>query len=276
MRAMGQTAGTPAPNPAVAWDRWTLLTAVLLLVFTAAAWAIMLTQPMAAPPSGSSMGMSGAAMVSLAGAVAFLGAWGVMMAAMMLPSATPMIAFYGAIQRNAAKTGQRGIPTAAFALVYLALWAAIGAPIYLASVALGMASGNRAVASALPYALALVLIVAGAYQFSPLKRACLHSCQSPLAFLMGHWRTGRMGTLVLALDHAVRCFGCCWALMVVLVAAGAMSLPWVLLITVVVSVEKLAPASQWAARVAGGALVLLGLFVAVQPSIVAMLRGGGM
>lgn len=275
MRTMGQTAEASAPTPLATWDRWALLTIALLLVVTVAAWVVLLTQPMAPAPSAMGTGMSGDWGLSLAGALAFLGAWGVMMAAMMLPTASPMIALYGAMQRNAARTGQSGIPTAAFALVYLALWVVIGAPIYLASVALAAASQNRAVASLLPYALALLLVVAGVYQFSPLKRACLRSCQTPLAFLMGHWRGGRVGTFVLALDHAARCFGCCWALMVVLVAAGAMSLPWVLLITVVVGVEKLLPGGLWSARVAGGALVLLGLLVAAQPGIAMLFHGGG-
>ena len=209
--------------------------------------------------------------------VAFLGAWGVMMTAMMLPSATPMIALYGGVRRKAAPTDQKGIPTMLFALVYLAVWLAFGIPVYAASVIIEVAANSTpAVANLLPYALAFVLLLAGAYQFSSLKRVCLRVCQSPLGFLMGHWRNGYLGTLKMAWEHAAYCVGCCWGLMVVLVTAGAMALPWVLLIAVLVFVEKILPHGEWTARIIGGALILLGLLVAIQPHLAMVLRGPSM
>jgi len=158
----------------------------------------------------------------------------------------------------------------AFTLVYLALWAATGVPMYLASAAL-----DRLQAPGLAYVVAAVLVVAGLFQLSPLKQICLRHCRSPMGFFLGHWRDGWPGTLRMGWSHALYCLGCCWALMVVLVAAGAMGLAWVLLIAVAVTVEKLAPGGPWIARAFGAALVVLGLVVAVRPGLALALRAGG-
>ena len=158
---------------------------------------------------------------------------------------------------------------AAFTAVYLLLWAASGVPVYLAHT-LVMALAP----SAFAYAIALILLAAGAFQLSPLKQACLRACRSPVGFLLGHWRAGRRGSLVLGWSHAAYCLGCCWALMLVLVVAGAMGLPWVLLIAALVAAEKLLPGGEWVARAAGGALLLLGVTVALRPDLVTVLRGG--
>ena len=260
-------------------DRATWLTGGLLVVVAAVAWVGVVLQATPAQPdmAMSTPTMAGASRLSFAGAMAFLIAWGVMMTAMMLPSATPMIALYGAVRRNLSQTGQAGIPTPLFALVYLVLWLATGIPVYIASAAIDAAAGTYpAVADLLPYVLALTLVVAGIYQFSPLKRACLHVCASPLSFLLGRWRGGYLGTFKMGLEHAANCIGCCWGLMVVLVAAGAMSLPWVLSIAAVVFAEKIAPRGEWMARIVGGLLIVLGLLVAVQPGLAAAMRGSGM
>ncbi len=275
--AQGSSDGNGGQN--LGRDRGTWLTGGLLVTVAAVAWVAVVLQ---ATPAQLGMGMSmpttaGPSWLSFAGAMAFLVAWGIMMTAMMLPSATPMIALYGTVQRNLAQTGQAGIPTSLFALVYLALWLATGVPVYVASAAIGAAAGSYpALAGLLPYVLALTLVVAGIYQFSPFKRACLHMCASPLSFLIGRWRGGYLGTFKMGLEHAVNCIGCCWGLMVVLVAAGAMSLPWVLSIAAVVFAEKIVPRGEWVARVVGGPLIVLGLLVVVQPGLAAAMRGSGM
>jgi predicted metal-binding membrane protein len=228
------------------------------LALSVAAWTALLLQaqmPMAEFGAGE--------------ALTFLFAWGVMMAAMMLPSATPMISLYAGLHKNASRSAPPGIPSALFAVVYLAIWLAFGIPVYIASV--GVAS-QMGLADVLPYAVAVVLIGAGAYQLTPLKRACLRVCRSPLGFLLARTRTGYGGTLRLALEHAGYCVGCCWALMVVLVAAGAMSLQWVLLIAAVVAIEKLLPGGEWTARTIGAGLVVLGITVAINPGVGMLLR----
>jgi predicted metal-binding membrane protein len=201
--------------------------------------------------------------------LAFVAAWAVMMAAMMLPSALPMIGLYAATQRNAGGARPVAVAVGVFTLIYLGLWAATGVPIYLASVALS-AIGSGVLA----YVVAGVLVVAGLFQLSPLKQVCLRRCRSPLGFYLGHWRRGWRGSLAIGWAHAAYCLGCCWALMVVLVVAGAMGLVWVLLVSAVVAAEKLLPRGEWLARVTGVALVVLGLTIAVRPDLAVALRGG--
>jgi predicted metal-binding membrane protein len=191
-----------------------------------------------------------------------------MMAAMMLPSAMPMIGLYGATHRSIA--GGAALPVTLFVAIYLALWTATGVPMYFASVAWSaVAARPRA------YGAAAVLVAAGLFQLTPLKQACLASCRSPIGFLLGRWRPGWRGGLALGWAHAVYCLGCCWALMIVLVVAGAMGLSWVLLIGAVVAAEKMLPRGEWVARAAGVLLMLLGMAVAVRPELAAALRGGG-
>jgi predicted metal-binding membrane protein len=216
---------------------------------------------------------SAGSLVDAAGLLAFVGAWAVMMAAMMLPSALPMILLYRTAARNQAARGNPLLPTWALVAGYLLVWVVFGVPVYIASQVVGAVVGSDlAVARWAPYGVAVVLLAAGLYQFTPLKRVCLRACQSPLGFLMRHWRAGRLGALRMGADHGAYCAGCCWALMAVLVAAGAMGLAWVLLIALVVAAEKLLPWGQWATRATGVALLGLGTLVALQPQLALMLR----
>lgn len=283
MSLSGQPEGRGDGGLRLSRDRGVWLTGGLLIAIAALAWVAVVRHGMGrqgTPPAQLETGMVGMSQANVASpvdATAYLVAWGVMMAAMMLPSATPMIALYGAISRNSSHSGQKGASTILFALVYLAAWLALGLPVYAASRLVDWAAVMvPAVGGLFPYAVAAVLLAAGAFQFSPLKQACLRVCQSPLGFLMGHWRAGYAGTLKMAWEHAAYCAGCCWGLMVVLVAAGAMSLPWVLLITVLVFAEKLLPYGQWTARIAGGALIGLALLVVARPDLAALLRGPAM
>jgi predicted metal-binding membrane protein len=168
------------------------------------------------------------------GAIPFLGSWTVMMAAMMLPSAAPLVLIY--------RRGSTGSRTFALVAGYLLVWAALGVLAYAY-----MRSELMAPAWA-------VLGLAGAYQLTPLKAACLRRCRTPAGFLV--LRFGR-GPLRLGLEHGAWCAGCCWALMVVLVAAGSMGLAWVAGLALLVSVEKLAPHGAVIARLAGVVLVVL-------------------
>lgn len=252
-------------HPVVVHERATVVTAVILLLIAAAAWVDIVRSSLGDPDMMMTMVMP----MTVPGALAFVASWGIMMTAMMLPSALPMIGLYGAVQRGAGTPGARGVPVAVFTLVYLAVWAAFGAPVYVAHTFL-----MTLPPAAFAYGIAVVLVAAGAFQLSPLKQACLRVCRSPLGFLLGHWRSGIRGSLVLGWSHAVYCLGCCWALMGVLVAAGAMGLAWVLLIAAVVAAEKLLPRGEWIARATGGALLLLGAAVALRPDLVTALRGG--
>ena len=259
-------------------DRATALTSILLLILAAAAWVSVLRSSL----HGDDMMMTMPMPVTWADGITFVLGWGVMMTAMMLPSALPMIALYGAIRRGKVGGGSterpepaavaggatHGVPVAGFTAVYLLVWAASGIPVYLAHTALMALSGH-----AFAYGVALILVAAGVYQLSPLKQACLRACRTPLGFLLGHWRAGRRGSLALGWYHAVYCLGCCWALMLVLVAAGAMGLRWVLLITAMVAAEKLLPGGSWIARATGVAFLLLGAAVTLRPELAMVLRG---
>lgn len=262
----GEPPATTVRGPVVARDRVTVLTCGLLLVIAAVAWVDVVS----GMRSHGDMAMEPMA-GTLAEGTAYVASWGVMMAAMMLPSALPMIALYGAIHRKASDAATRGVHMALFTLTYLALWAATGVPVYLVSILL-----DRVAPEVAAYCVAVVLLAAGAYQLSPLKRVCLRACRSPLGFLGGRWRPGRVGSLALGWAHAVYCVGCCWALMLGLVAAGAMGLPWVLLIAAVVTVEKLLPGGERIAQVTGAALVMLGLAVALRPDLMMLLQHGHM
>ena len=246
-------------------DRAVVGTSISLLLIAGVAWVDVIRSSLGPPDMMMTMFMP----MTISDGLAFVASWGVMMTAMMLPSALPMIGLYGATQRGEATTPTRGVPVAVFTLVYLAVWAASGVPVYLAHTGL-MALSPRAFA----YGVAAILLAAGVFQLSPLKQACLRACRSPLGFLLGHWRAGLRGSLALGWAHALFCLGCCWALMVVLVAAGAMGLAWVLLITAVVAAEKLLPRGEWIARATGGAFLLLGVAVALRPDLVTALRGG--
>jgi len=253
-------------------DRVSYVVGAALAAITAIAWVEVVRQNMDMQPAIT----GDADVVSLPAAVVFLAAWGVMMAAMMLPSATPMIVMYDKISRGLAH-GNRVVPTAFFAAIYLLIWLALGAVVYIAGAGLNLlAAANPNVASWLPYLLAAVLVATGVYQFTPLKRACLRNCRTPVGFVMGRWRAGYRGTVKLAVAHAGYCVGCCVGLMVVLVAAGAMSLPWVLLIAAIVFIEKLLPRGELFARLAGVGFVVLGFAIAVDPDLAAMLRGAPM
>ena len=266
MDASGPGESAPDPSAVTRRDPAAVLTTVLLLVIAVGAWAHVLLSPMG---TDDRAGVEMAIRPTLADGLAYVTAWSVMMTAMMLPSALPMIGLYAATQRNVASTALKATRVGTFTLMYLGLWALTGVPVYLASVALGAISSG-----ALARVVAGVLIVAGIFQLSPLKQKCLRHCRSPLGFLFGHWRDGWQGGLEMGRAHAFYCLGCCWALMIVLVVAGAMGLIWVLLIAAVVAAEKLLPRGEWIARMTGIALVLLGLAVAVRPGLAAALRAG--
>lgn len=178
--------------------------------------------------------------------------WAVMMAAMMLPSALPMVQAFVALSR---RNGQRA-RSLQFLGAYLAAWlifsvAATAAQWLLQ--AIGLISPMVASSSAMLSA--ALLLVAGAYQFSPLKRICLARCRTPMGFLVGEWRGGRFGGFAMGWRHGMSCLGCCWALMALLFVGGVMNLAWIAALSIVVAVEKLAPRGALVANMLGVALL---------------------
>src|SRR5712691_7780038 len=190
----------------------------------------------------------------------FLGTWTVMMAAMMLPSATPMILLHrlGADGRVRAQ-----LWSAVFVAGYLVVWASVGIVVWGAAIAASaiVMPEQRAVA------VAAILLLAGVYQFTPLKSACLRACRTPADFLLTHWHRGLSGQLRLGIEHGLYCLGCCWALMALFVAVGAMSLVWAVGIALVVLVEKVRHEGVAVGRIAGGLLIVAAAIVLAFPEV---------
>jgi predicted metal-binding membrane protein len=110
----------------------------------------------------------------------------------------------------------------------------------------------------------MLFIVAGIYQFTPLKHACLSHCRSPFAFVLNHWRDGWGGALRMGTSHGLYCLGCCWVLMALLFAVDVMNLLWVAALAAFVFAEKLLPGGLWVGRVGGGAIAAFGVWLLVQ------------
>lgn len=245
---------------------WTFF--FVLSVVTVLAWVATLS-----PQMGSAM-MVDLDALSVNQASAYVVAWGVMMAAMMLPSAMPMILLYGILRQKQSKLGQKGLSPVVFALVYLVVWLVTGVPIYLVNVSVGLLErAYAAFATAAPYLLGTSFVLAGLFQFSDFKKKCLKVCQTPFQFLMGHWYTGYKGSLRLSFEHALYCVGCCWALMGIMALLGSMSLRWLLLITVAVFIEKIMPRGQWYANSIGVVLIVLGFVIGFRPDLIGLIQG---
>lgn len=188
-----------------------------------------------------------------------------MMAAMMLPSAVPIVRLH---RLGAASAGWRqDLGTATFVSGYLLVWAATGIVVWLAA----MAAGTIVPMEMRALGVAALLVAAGIYQFTPLKTVCLGACRSPMDFLLTHWYRGPAGALRVGVEHGVYCLGCCWALMAVFVGVGAMALAWAAGIAAVVFVEKVLSRGPVFSRALGVALIASGALVAARPEIAMLL-----
>jgi predicted metal-binding membrane protein len=206
----------------------------------------------------------------------FLGVWVVMMAAMMFPSVAPTVALYSRMTR--ARTPYRPL---AFAGGYLLTWAAAGLLAFGLGEAVGLLPGDvlawdhagRAVAGG-------TLVVAAAYELTPLKDVCLGKCRSPLGFLLGSWRDGWSGALRMGAKNGAWCVGCCWALMASLFALGIMSVPWMAVVAALIAVEKTLPWRRVATYGTAALLLTLGVLLLVAPQAIPALTvpdaGAGM
>ena len=256
--------GEGALGAALRRDRSLVLAALGIVVVLAWIYLVALAKAMAAmsAPSGwdaamglMPMGCWGALEYALGFAM-----WSLMMVGMMLPSAAPVILLHARVARRADAQGAPVAATAIFAAGYLVTWFAFsavaaalqGTLVGWALVAPTMGSASRALAGG-------VLVVAGLYQLTPQKNACLAHCRAPIAFLARHWRPGRLGALRMGAYHGAYCVGCCWALMGVLFAVGVMNLGWIAAVAIIVLIEKTAPFGAWTARVIGLALIAFGI-----------------
>ncbi len=251
-------------------DRWIVALALALVTILAWAWLIRTGLPNKSMVTGSvmpGMAKAPAAMPSMPGyiATAFI-MWLLMMIAMMLPSAAPMILVYARFARIARRDGAVLVPTMLFIGCYIATWAAfslLAATAQAALVSSGLVSG-AALAFADHRVAGALLVAAGLYNLTPLKQACLAGCRSPLSFLTQHWQGSREGIIRLGLLHGAYCLSCCWLLMALLFVSGVMNLSWVALLALIVAIEKLMPQGQKVACWMGAAMAMAGLAVMIS------------
>jgi predicted metal-binding membrane protein len=238
----------------------------LLLVLAAAAWALLVWQSTMVSPiaMGLTMGM---------GAALFLAIWVVMMVAMMFPTAAPMILMFARVQRDKRQNRRAFVPTWVFVSAYLLIWILFGALAYVGAV---WAEG---LAQRVPWLMANaarigggVLVLAGLYQLSPLKRSCLAKCRTPLDFILGSWREGYIGSFRMGLEHGLYCLGCCWLLFVIFFPLGMMNVAVLAVVTVLIFAEKSLPLGQRVAQLAALALIVYGVLVVVVPAALPTMR----
>ena len=189
--------------------------------------------------------------------------WVVMMVGMMAGAAAPVLLLFASAR---ARHGERGVSLAVlmFGLGYLTVWVGFSACAALAQWGLHQTTMlSSAMAASSPRLAGTILVAAGAYQLTPLKRACLAHCRSPLGFLMTTWRDGKLGAMQMGVHHGVYCLGCCWALMCLLFVVGVMNLGWVIALTGFVLLEKVGPAGVLVSRLAGAAMIGAGILTVI-------------
>ena len=188
--------------------------------------------------------------------------WAVMMVAMMLPSAAPMILTFAAVARNRRRADRPYVPVAVFAAGYVAIWCVFS---MLAAVAQWLLHREALLSPEMASASAifggLLLLTAGVFQFTPLKKTCLTHCRAPLEFIMTRWREGWRGAFGMGVEHGAFCAGCCWALMTLLFVLGVMNILWIAALTIAVALEKMLPRARWLSTASGVVLAGWGVWV---------------
>jgi predicted metal-binding membrane protein len=245
-----------------------LATAALLLAAALATWVVTVSRMrgMDAGP-GTDLGSLGW----------YVGVWVTMMAAMMFPSAAPMVLVFHRVSREQERRGMSSVPTWIFVAAYLAVWTAYGLAAYglyrlvarIGGDFLAWERGGRWVAGA-------AIAAAGIYELTPLKSVCLSHCRTPMQYVVTRWRHGRLGALRMGAEHGIYCAGCCWGLMVVLFALGLMSLTWMAVVAGLIFAQKVLPRGEALTRVVAVVLVAAGIWVSSSPGTVPGLKEPGM
>lgn len=245
-------------------SRDSLIVAAALAAAAVLAWAWLL-RTAAAGDAMTGMAMAPVEPLSIGYLLPTFVMWAIMMVAMMVPSAAPMILLRARIDK-APSAQARSLNSALFASAYVLVWTAFSAATALAQAllvqsglvsAMALSVGSRTLAAGL-------LFVAAGYELSAAKRLCLDKCQSPLLFIVRHYRAGPGGAFRLGLLHGMFCVGCCWALMLLLFVGGVMDLAWVALLGIVVLGEKLAPPNWHGTRVLAVLLAFAGTLLLLK------------
>jgi len=241
-------------------DRASLVVLLILFPLVCWSWIVVMAHDMSGPMTGASAWMMtvhwDARHVFLLWAM-----WAVMMVGMMLPSAAPLLLLYGVAVRRQGRGLAASRQIYALAGGYATVWAFFS----VGATAAQRILSARLIVSPMMTTSHMVgaglLIVAGVYQLTPLKLACLQKCQSPLSVMMHRWRSGVAGAFRMGIDHGAYCLGCCWALMLLLFAGGVMNLAVIFALTAFVAFEKVGPFGAHSARVSGALLVAAGTWM---------------
>ncbi len=218
-------------------------------------------------PGGWTMSMMWMVMpgqTRLSAALVFIAMWAAMMVAMMLPSTLPLLLLYrrAVLVRGDARPA---LATALLAVAYFFVWTLFGVVAYLAGSAMArFAMGYAAAARAVPLLTGAALLLAGLYQLTPWKYACLRHCRDFLLLITHHIGEGWRGALRLGLYHGAFCAACCWALMLIQLVVGVMSVPAMVAVATVIAIEKLLRRGEWVARVLGLAALAAGAGVLLR------------
>ncbi|WP_298827992.1 DUF2182 domain-containing protein [uncultured Piscinibacter sp.] len=234
----------------------------LLLVLSVSGWAALAWMALDMGHPLVQLAMPASSNWTAGNLLAIWSMWAIMMAAMMLPSAMPMVLAFTSTCRAA---GER-LRASAFVGAYLLIWS--GFSVAAAAMQWSLQAMNLLspmIVSASAGLTGTLLLIAGVYQFSPLKRTCLGHCRTPMASLIGGWRAGAYGGLVMGLRHGLFCLGCCWALMALLFVGGVMNLAWIAALSVAAAIEKLAPRGAAIARILGYGLITAGAVRLLTP-----------
>ncbi|MBI3744278.1 MAG: DUF2182 domain-containing protein [Chloroflexi bacterium] len=248
-----------ASTPELRRERFVILAA--LLVMSAVTWSVVVWQSRTMDTSSMdrmlTMDMS---------TVLFMGMWVLMMVAMMFPTAAPMVLTFAKVSRTRESQGRGFVPTWVFVASYLVIWTLFGVASYF------IATGLEDLANNYQFLMdhgarigGGVLMLAGLYQLSPLKNACLSTCRTPLGWVITSWREGYTGAFQMGLAHGTYCVGCCWLLFVILFPLGIMNVAAMGGVTLLVFSEKALPHGPRIARIAGVALLAYGLTVVIYP-----------
>ena len=241
-------------------DRWLIGVALIIAVALCWLWIVPMARDMYGPMTGPSAWMMTDTWDFSHLALLFA-MWVVMMAGMMLPSAAPAVLLYAGVIRTSPDGARAHAHVYAFAGGYLLVWTAFS----LAATVLQRVLSHLVLLSPMMELRgrgfgSMLLIVAGIYQFTPFKRACLESCRAPVVFITQHWKRGAVGGLQLGIAHGLHCLGCCWALMLLLFVGGVMNLWWIAALTIFVLLEKLAPLGAQSGRLSGMLMIALGVW----------------
>ncbi len=268
-----QTAAESAPSAleqVLRRDRAVIVAAILIIAAISWAYTVHLAENgMGAGSMQTGMAAADMRSWSVADFGLIYAMWAVMMIAMMAPSAAPMLLMFARVNRKRRQREAPYVPAGVFLAGYVVVWAVFSLAATAGNWGLHQASllSSMMGASTSGYLGGALLLVAGAFQWSPLKYACLKQCRTPMGFLMTSWREGHRGALRMGLEHGAYCLGCCWALMMLLFVLGVMNLVWIAALAAFVLAEKVAPKGEWVSRITGVLMIGWGIWAIVTATI---------